>query len=267
MADQLAFAVGDVHGYYKSLKKLIKQLPEDGPIIFVGDLINRGPHSLECVRLLMRSEKRMKLILGNHDIHCLAVAAGARPYGKKDTFKTILEAKDRNAILDWLRHQSLACSFASSFFVHASVHPSWGREEALGLAGEIEAVFQDANWKKYIGILFGNSPSWSEDLKGFERLRAALNIFVRVRYLHPDGTPDFSCNDAPGTRPAGLIPWYEFPRARPFEERIVFGHWSSCGPMITDRHICLDSGCCWKKELTACRLPSVRIWQTDGGLA
>ena len=172
------FAIGDLQGCLESLDGLLEQLPEDAPLIFLGDLVNRGPESLATLRRVAGLGSRARCLLGNHDLHLLAVAAGASKVHKKDTIGEIFEAPDADELIEWLRHQSIMIETEDAVFVHAGVHPLWTLEKARGLAREAEAVLSGPDWKAMLQQMYGNS-DWDDGLKGGERMQAILNCFTR----------------------------------------------------------------------------------------
>ncbi len=263
MQSHNVYAIGDVHGFAKNLKELLKLLPQNAELIFLGDAINRGPDSLECLRIIQDLGKRATYVLGNHDLHFLAVAAGVRPLAKKDTLSEILEAKDADKIISWLRKQPLAVFKANTLFIHAGVHPCWTIEETLQYANEVHSAIQSEEWKTNLAGIFGNTPAWSESLTGFDRLRAIVNVLTRTRFLYSDGSVEIKSSCAPHEAPADLIPWFDFPGRKTANSRIVCGHWSTCGLTIRHNLITLDSGCYWGRELTAVRIPQLRVWQVS----
>lgn len=266
MSSSTVYVIGDVHGCYKSLKSLLNELPKDARFIFLGDTINRGPASLDCLKLIMNMGNKATYILGNHELHCLAVAVGARELSKKDTFTDILNAKEASHYIEWLRKRPLAHfdEKLQTLFVHAGVHPSWTIPQALSYAQEVQKFLGSPNWGKEMKSLFGNEPCWNPLLTGKERLRAIMNVLTRSRFVYLDGKLEFKNNDSPDTAPFGLYPWFDHPHRQSAGKRIVSGHWSTCGLTIRKDLITLDTGCCWGQELTAIRLPKIRVWQVDG---
>lgn len=258
------YAIGDIHGCLKSLEALIARLPDDAHIIFLGDAVNRGAHSLECLRFIRNLGERATYILGNHEMHLLAVAAGTRVFSEKDTLQEILDADDADDLIEWLRHLPLAYTTHDTLFVHAGVHPSWDLAKALACAKEVEDAMHRDDWKTTILHIFGNTPPWSEELTGYPRLRAILNILARTRFLHADGSIELKCSNPPDQGDEGLIPWFDYPGRKTADIRVVCGHWSACGLICRDNLLTLDTGCCWGQKLTAARIPDIKFYQTEG---
>lgn len=204
------FAIGDLQGCLESLDGLLEQLPEDAPLIFLGDLVNRGPESLATLRRVAGLGSRARCLLGNHDLHLLAVAAGASKVHKKDTIGEIFEAPDADELIEWLRHQSIMIETEDAVFVHAGVHPLWTLEKARGLAREAEAVLSGPDWKAMLQQMYGNS-DWDDGLKGGERMQAILNCFTRMRFVDKKTAElDFKQKEDTGSAPKHLIPWFEY---------------------------------------------------------
>ena len=200
------FAIGDLQGCLESLDGLLEQLPEDAPLIFLGDLVNRGPESLATLRRVAGLGSRARCLLGNHDLHLLAVAAGASKVHKKDTIGEIFEAPDADELIEWLRHQSIMIETEDAVFVHAGVHPLWTLEKARGLAREAEAVLSGPDWKAMLQQMYGNS-DWDDGLKGGERMQAILNCFTRMRFVDKKTAElDFKQKEDIGSAPKHLIP-------------------------------------------------------------
>lgn len=259
------WAIGDIQGCCASLEKLLAQpdihADANAEIWFAGDLINRGPDSLGSLRLIKNLGSRAKCILGNHDVHFLAVLAKARKQGKHDTFTELLEAPDLTELVDWLRHQPLAHYEHGYLMIHAGIQPEWTADQAISYAKEVEAVLQAPDWQQRIGDLFGNEPaSWSPSLKGNKRLRAIINTLTRLRMCHPDGSMDFKYKDAPDPD-SGMLPWFELPNRACANTPIIFGHWSTLGFFQQAMLMSLDSGCVWGRQLSALRLHDRKLVQ------
>ncbi|MBZ0072134.1 MAG: symmetrical bis(5'-nucleosyl)-tetraphosphatase [Thiohalobacteraceae bacterium] len=260
------YAIGDVQGCLHELDRLLTELhfdPARDRLWFAGDLVNRGPRSLETLRFVRGLGAAATTVLGNHDLHLLAVAcdpARARP---KDTLHPILDAPDRTELLDWLRRQPLLHHDATLGYtlIHAGLPPQWDLGLAQDCAREVEAALRGDDYAAYLTQMYGNEPDrWTDDLQGQERLRFITNCFTRLRYCDADGRLGLAFKGAPGSQPAGWLPWFEIPQRRSRSLRIVFGHWSTLGPRDDPGIFPLDSGCLWGGQLTALRLDGVPRW-------
>jgi len=249
------FAIGDLQGCAPSLATLLEQLPPDAPLRFVGDLVNRGPASLQTLRTVKAMGSRAQTVLGNHDIHLLAVAAGVRKKGKSDTVDDILDAPERDELLTWLRHQPLAIREDDFLIVHAGVLPQWTADEVVDLAREVEAELQGSNWQGFLADVFGNAADrWDDSLRGIERHRVVVNALTRLRFCSADGVMDLKTKEGLGNAPAGVMPWFEVPGRRTADVTVVCGHWSTLGLVLRSNLMALDTGCVWGGKLTAARL-------------
>ena len=252
------YAIGDIQGCYDPLQRLLDQLrfdPAHDKLWFVGDLVNRGPQSLEVLRFVKALGVSAITVLGNHDLHLLAMDAGHGRQHKGDTLDAVLAAPDRDELLHWLRHQRLAWRESDYLLVHAGVLPGWTVDDTLRLAAEAEAALQSDDYREFFGQMYGNAPSvWDESLTGMARLRMIVNVFTRLRYCTPAGELDFHQKGAPGTQPAPLVPWFDMPGQQVTEATIIFGHWSTLGLIARHNLIALDTGCLWGRDLTAVRL-------------
>lgn len=256
------YAIGDVQGCLASLLQLLHRLPADARLVFVGDLVNRGPDSLATLRYVRRLGKRATCLLGNHDLHLLAVAAGIRAPGRGDTLDEILAAPDRDDLLDWLRHRPLVHREGGALFVHAGLLPPWSGSQALALAAEVEAGLRSAGWREFLAPMYGNGPArWDDALTGPERLRGIVNGLTRLRYLKPDGSMDFDIKEGAAAAPAGYCAWFEAPARAAANELLVFAHWSTLGLVLREKLIAIDTGCVWGGELTAVRISDRTVFQ------
>ena len=261
--------MGDVQGCCVSLESLL-DLPDikndpDCELWFAGDLINRGPNSLRALRLIMSLGDRAKCILGNHDLHLLAVHAGIRRENRSDTIDDILCAADVESIIDWLRHRPLAYYEDGYLMVHAGILPEWSTKKTLKLAEEIGSALRDKNWKKYLQKMYGNEPNkWNDDLSGAKRRRVIINALTRMRMCTPDGAMDFGSKEAPSySKNVNLLPWFDMPGRKTEEVTVIFGHWSTLGLMVKKNLLALDTGCVWGGKLTAIRLQDRKVLQVD----
>lgn len=258
MSSPTVWMIGDIQGCCSSLDKLlshplIAQDPE-ARFWFAGDLVNRGPQSLATIRYLMQIRDRSVVLLGNHDLHLLAVAAGVRSPGKNDTLREILLAPDAGEIIDWVRHQKLAHFENGHLMVHAGVLPKWDAQKTLTLAAEAEQALQGKNWRKAIEKMYGNEPSqWKDDYTGGKRLRAIINALTRLRMCTPKGQMALAIKSSPNEHHEGLVPWFDVADRATRDITVVFGHWSTLGLLIRPDVICLDTGCVWGGHLTALR--------------
>ncbi|TSE19069.1 Bis(5'-nucleosyl)-tetraphosphatase, symmetrical [Tepidimonas alkaliphilus] len=253
------YLIGDVQGCDEALQRLLAEVgysPSRDRFIVLGDLVNRGPHSLAVLRRLMRLDGAAETLLGNHDLHLLAVAAGARPAHRSDTLEAILSAPDRGALLDWLARRPLALRERGWLLVHAGVLPAWDAAQTLALAAEVEAVLRSPARDAWLHRMYGNEPAaWDDRLQGEARLRVIVNALTRLRYCTPDGVMEFDTKDGRDGAPPGHVPWFDAPARRSAGVPIAFGHWSTLGPLQRADLLALDSGCVWGGQLSAARLP------------
>jgi len=261
------FVIGDVQGCADELHHLLAQIDASSPnsqLVFVGDLVNRGPASLQTLRLVKAMGSRARMVLGNHDLHLLAAAHQVRAPAPSDTINDILTAPDREELLDWLRHQPLALMVNDWLCVHAGVLPQWAAAQVLSLASEVEARLQAPDWIDFLHAMYGNHPArWSDALEGQERLRCIVNALTRLRFCSADGEMEFTTKEGPGAPPAGFMPWFDVPGRRTAQVPIVFGHWSTLGILQRQYLFGLDSGCVWGGKLSALRLSDRRLTQID----
>lgn len=264
--------VGDLQGCCRPLEALLEHPEVSAQTLprfwFAGDLINRGPESLRTLRRVIALGSRAVAVLGNHDLHLLAVAAGIRKPGKSDTTQEILNAPDADALLDWLRHRPLAHYEHGHLLVHAGVLPQWSVADTLALAAEVQKNLRAPDWRSRLKSIYGNEPSrWRDKLRGEDRQRIIINALTRLRMCDATGKMDFSHKMAPSQRDwkvAGLLPWFDVPgRLTRDEATVVFGHWSTLGLLLRPDVICLDTGCVWGRSLTAVRMHDRKIVQID----
>ncbi|SOY49111.1 Diadenosine tetraphosphatase [Cupriavidus taiwanensis] len=249
------YAIGDLQGCAPSLDALLACLPAQPGVRLVGDLVNRGPASLQTLRTIRAMGDRAETVLGNHDIHLLAVASGVRKKGRHDTLDDILAAPDRDDLLTWLRHRPLALLEHNFLLVHAGVLPQWTADQVIDLAREVEQQLQGPNWQGFLADIFGNNPDrWHDGLRGIDRHRVVVNALTRLRYCTIDGVMDFKTKDGPGKAPEGFMPWFDVPGRRTGDVTVVCGHWSTLGLVMRPDLMALDTGCVWGGKLTAARL-------------
>ncbi len=255
------YAIGDLQGCYSPLRRLLDRLqfePGRDRLWFTGDLVNRGPESLEALRFVKALGGAAVTVLGNHDLHLLAVAQGVKPLRpRKDTLANILDAPDRDALLDWLCRQPLLHEDAGLGYVmvHAGLPPDWSVADASACARVVETTLAGADRATLLAHMYGDTPErWSPDLESYKLMRFTINCLTRLRYVHDDGRLALDFKGAPGDAPRGLVPWFRAPFRRSARARIVFGHWSTLGVVPDRRVFPLDSGCVWGGQLTALRL-------------
>ncbi|KVA71854.1 bis(5'-nucleosyl)-tetraphosphatase (symmetrical) [Burkholderia ubonensis] len=250
-------AIGDIQGCHSSFRQLTEKLaaPPDTPFWIAGDVVNRGPASLAALRELVDLGPRATVVLGNHDLHLLAVAAGIRTERPGDTIGEILDAPDAEALLEWVRHRPFAHFEHGMLLVHAGVLPQWDVTLALELADELQRALRAPDWRDTLAHLYGNEPNqWNPNLKKRDRMRVAFNAFTRIRFCTPDGAMEFRTSGGPASAPPGYLPWFDVPGRRTEDVTVVFGHWAALGLMLRDNVIALDSGCVWGNQLSAVRL-------------
>ena len=260
------YAVGDLQGCLASFERLAARLPGATRFVFVGDLVNRGPQSLATLRHVksLAEADRAVAVLGNHDLHLLAVAAGIRPVHRSDTLREILDAPDRDELLDWLRALPLAHREQGVLFVHAGVLPDWDADKTLELSDEVRRRLAAHDHEAFLREMYGNEPArWSESLTGHDRLRCVVNALTRVRMLFTDGMMHLKHKEASARAPADLMPWFDHPRRATRGTPLVFGHWSTEGLVMRDDVTGLDTGCVWGGQLTAMRLEDRALFQVD----
>ncbi|WP_417567263.1 symmetrical bis(5'-nucleosyl)-tetraphosphatase [Marinobacter sp.] len=255
------YAIGDIQGCYDRLRDILAKVefsPSRDRLWVAGDLINRGPSSLETLRYIESLGSSALVVLGNHDLHLLAVALGGHEARHKDTLTDILEAPDHDRLVDWLRQQALCIhdSARNLVMVHAGLPHIWSVGQAMGYAREVEEVIRGSAAEEYFTHMYGNQPEcWDDHLTGMDRWRAITNYFTRMRFIAEDGTLELTTKESAGDAPEGFAPWFRFPRND--DTRVVFGHWAALeGNTGVDRFIGLDTGCVWGGVLTMMNLDS-----------
>lgn len=253
-----AYWVGDVQGCDEPLGRLLDVLdfsPSRDTLVLLGDLVNRGPASAQVLRRLMAMGDAAQCLLGNHDLHLLAVAAGAGRLKPMDTLDDILQASDRPALLDWLRQQRMAIWGHGVLSVHAGVLPSWSVAQTLALAAEVEKVLRGPDLSDFLHQMYGNLPAaWRDDLTGADRLRVVVNALTRLRFCTAAGHMEFAAKEGAGAAPAGFMPWFDVPGRQTAHVTVAFGHWSTLGLLKRPDVWALDTGCVWGACLSAMRL-------------
>lgn len=269
------YAIGDIQGCAVPFEELLDDLefdPAKDRLWLTGDLVNRGPHSLETLRMVRGFGDSVTTVLGNHDLHLLAVAEGIRQARPQDDLKRVLRAPDRDELLHWLRHLPMAHvdRERKALMVHAGVYPGWGPSRLLRRAGEVETALRGDDYPEFLRGMYGSEPrKWSGKLAGMDRLRCIANVLTRMRFVDAQRRLDFDQKGPPGSQPPRLMPWYQHPRMQCDGWRIVCGHWSALGFSLQGNIISLDSGCVWGGALTAVRLDgdhSRQCWQVGCGV-
>ena len=259
------YLIGDVQGCDAALEHLLQTIafsPSRDRLLLLGDLVNRGPASLAVLERIMALGHAAQAVLGNHDLHLLGVAVGARRAGRRDTLQAILQAPRRDALLDWLRQRPLALAEHGVLMVHAGVLPSWTLEQTLALAGELQTALRGPGWRDFLHAMYGNQPDqWSEHLTGSARLRVIVNALTRLRFCTAEGRMEFDTTGAPDSpqgraaAKAGYLPWFDVPGRCTAGSTIAFGHWSTLGWLAGRPNLLsLDTGCIWGGHLSALRL-------------
>jgi bis(5'-nucleosyl)-tetraphosphatase (symmetrical) len=254
------YAIGDVQGCFDELQELVSFIsfnPKKDQLFFVGDLVNRGPKSLETLRWVKSLGKAAVTVLGNHDLHLLAAYVGIKEIATTSSLYPILQAKDVNELIDWLRRQPLMYYNKQPEFamVHAGLAPQWTIQEALAYAKEVESVLQSKNYKDFLKHMYGDQPNqWDAKLKGWSRLRTITNFMTRVRYCDKKGAMNFTDKGPPGTQSGRMKPWYEIGTRNSQNTTVVFGHWSTLGYKHDYNIIAMDTGCLWGGALTAVKI-------------
>jgi bis(5'-nucleosyl)-tetraphosphatase (symmetrical) len=254
----MIYLVGDLQGCCSPLERLLQTVgfsPSRDQLYVLGDLVNRGPDSLGVLRRLRGLGASATCLLGNHDLHLLAVAHGVRKPHRSDTLDEILQAPDRDDWLNWLRQQRLAMHEHGWLMVHAGVVPQWDAAQTVALAREVEAMLAGPDIAEFLPQMYGNEPAqWRDDLQGVPRWRCVVNSLTRLRFCAADGEMEFKAKEGAGAAPEGFMPWFEVPGRRTAGTPVAFGHWSTLGLINRDDLMCLDTGCVWGGQLTAVRL-------------
>ena len=257
------YAIGDVQGCFDELQALLDAIqfdPSKDRLWFVGDLVNRGPASLATLRFVRNLGERALCVLGNHDLHLLALAHGFVKAHKDDTLAEVLAAPDRADLLDWLRSLPIMHVESGYLLVHAGLLPQWNSRQARALAGEVETELRGPAYREFLGDLYGSWPDrWSDDLRGINRLRVIVNAMTRMRFCTPEGVMEFRAKGEVTRPPAGYLPWFEVPGRKSAGETVICGHWSSLGLRVTPNLLALDSGCVWGGKLSAVCLEDRRL--------
>ena len=267
------YVIGDLQGCYDELQALLEHIEydsEDDHLWFVGDIVNRGPKSLECLRFVKELSEQGKadMVLGNHDFHLLAAYSGFEKFvSKSDTLADILNAPDVHELIDWLRKQPLMVTHPifHAVMVHAGIPPQWSIKQAQKYANEVNKQFKRADWQNYIvNHVFGSLPNvWDESLQGYDRLRYIINAFARMRYCDHNGQLEFKLKSAPKETDAEFQPWFVFPNRRNKDYEIFFGHWSTLGAIDAYHIHATDTGCLWGGKMTAYAIETKQRYTVD----
>ena len=256
------YLIGDVQGCDDALGQLLAEIdfsPSRDTLFLLGDLVNRGPKSLQVLRRLKALGDAAQCLLGNHDLHALAVACGARPAHKSDTLAELLAAPDVPELLDWLRWRDLAIFRENILMVHAGVLPSWDTPKVIALSADCMPAIRSKDSKNFFQSMYGNSPAaWREDLQGIDRSRVIINALTRLRFCSATGEMEFATKEGAGAAPEGYMPWFEVPHRATVDTTIAFGHWSTLGLINRPNLIALDTGCVWGGCLSAIRVDGGR---------
>ena len=265
------YAIGDIQGCYSELQNLLNEINFDerrDELWFAGDLVNKGPKSLQTLRFIKTLGVNAKITLGNHDLHLLAVAKNIQPLLKKDTIQEILAADDVEELIDWLKSRPLLITDDDLNFtmVHAGLPPQWSLENAKEFAKECELILQSEKINKLLAEMYGDTPNiWVNSLQDYAKQRFIINCFTRIRFCNSDGMLDFDTKVAPGKQNTSLIPWYSLPNRKTKDNKIIFGHWSTVH-IGNEKNFKqynvypIDTGCLWGGRLTAMRLEDEKIF-------
>jgi len=262
MVTMALYLIGDIQGCDGAFERLLAAIafsPSRDHLVLMGDLVNRGPDSLGVLRRVMRMDGAARCVLGNHDMHLLAVAHGVRPMRRKDTIDAVLQADDRPALLAWLRAQPLALleriDGHELLMVHAGVLPSWTARQTLALAQEVAQMMAGEDFSPFMHRMYGDEPAqWSPQLRGLPRWRAIVNVLTRLRFCTADDRMEFKTKEGADAAPPGFLPWFDVPGRCSGDATVAFGHWSTLGWLDRDDVISLDTGCVWGGRLSAARI-------------
>jgi bis(5'-nucleosyl)-tetraphosphatase (symmetrical) len=267
------YAIGDIQGCYDPFRELLDEIDFDPPsdtLWLAGDLVNRGPKSLKTLRFVKSLGDSAVTVLGNHDLHLLALWVGSQRFGKRfGTLEKLLNAADADELCDWLRQQPLAHydKGLDTLLVHAGTHPNWSAKKTLARAAEVEQELRHGDYSVLLEKMYGNTPTaWSRNLKGYKRLRFIINCLTRMRMITVDNRFNFTHNGSPWRARKNIQPWYEAENRAIGSTRVVFGHWSQLGLVVLPRLVSLDTGCVWGRQLTAVRMDKrkPRVIQVEG---
>ena len=259
------YAIGDLQGCFFSFKDLLKKIqfnPAHDRLWFVGDLINRGPGSLDVMRWMFEHQSSVVTVLGNHDLHTLVVAEGFVSAHRSDTIQSLLDAPDATELLGWLRQQPLVHFEHGYLMVHAGLLPDWTVDQAIALGAEVKLALQAPNYREFLKHMYGNDPKcWDDGLTGWDRLRVITNAMTRLRICSTKGEMEFKFKGELENIPNGYQPWFDLTQRASVNTPIVFGHWSALGLQHKNNVYSLDTGCLWGGHLSAMRLEDRQIFQ------
>ncbi len=268
-----SYVIGDIQGCLKPLQDLLNYInfdPKKDTLWVVGDLVNRGPESLKTLRFLYHFRDSLNVVLGNHDLHLLAVAAGYKTPNRSDTLDSILNAPDRDILLEWLRQQALLHHDPNLNYtmVHAGIPPQWTLKQAIEYAQEIEDVLKSKKIHTYLKNMYGNQPDiWDTNLKGKERWRLITNYFTRMRFCTPSGQLELNAKANINAAPPGYFPWYVYKNRKTKNDRIIFGHWAALEGKTNHKNVfAMDTGCVWGGKLTVMRLEDQKLFSVENTL-
>ncbi len=263
------YAIGDIQGCFAAFRRLLQKInynAKQDKLWLAGDLVNRGPDSLETLRWIKELGDRAVTVLGNHDMHLLAVAEGVGKKRAVDTFEKLLSAPDKDELIGWLRRRPLMYVEGDFVLVHAGIHPHWTVERARELSSEVENALRVDTYHEFLNEMYGNEPRrFDDNLKGTERLRFIANTMTRMRVVTQNGDIDLNFTGKPENAPEGTTPWHETPGRLSADKIIVCGHWAAQGVTIRKNLIAIDSGCGWGGRLSAVRLDDRSLFQVSCG--
>lgn len=259
------YAIGDLQGCFGPLERLLRSIDFDAArdrLWFVGDLVNRGPDSLQCLRFVRSLGDSAVSVLGNHDLHLLCVAKGVQKRKARDTLDALLAAPDREELLEWLRRRPMMHVENRFALLHAGLLPQWSVAQAKALAAEVEEALRGDDYRALLERMYGDEPDrWSDSLRGSDRLRVIINALTRLRVCSDEGAMVLEFKGEPGEARGAWTPWFDAPGRRSADHVVVCGHWSALGRVIRDDLLALDSGCVWGRSLTAVRLEDRAVFE------
>jgi len=261
------YAIGDIQGCFEAFQCLLDKAsfnPEQDRLWLVGDLVNRGPQSLEVLRFVRSLGDTAVTVLGNHDLHLIMLAEGSSRLRHDDTLGPVLAAPDRDELLGWLRMQPMMHVEGNFALVHAGLLPQWSIRQAQALAGEVETALRAGDYRNFLANMWGSEPpGWNDGLRGWDRLRVIVNAMTRMRFCSAEGVMEFHAKGEATEAPPGYLPWFEVPGRKSADHVLVTGHWSALGLKLAPNLLALDSGCLWGRHLSAVRLEDRKVFQVD----